>query len=563
MAEKITTTIPNRTPQREQTAQLPPPTPSLSTLHVPSSPQKAEQRKTDSANSSADISAYDVKSGDTLFGIAKKFGMAVDDLKKLNPEVNPKKMEIGDRVIVKAPAERPAPPANSSSYYIQPGDTFDKLAKHYGVPTKAILGLNPNVEPGKLVEGQRIIVPASATPTATQAAPVSQSPPAAINTTAAFKVLDDYRKQVEGEGRTWVVSQRSRPNPEAVKAINELLNAAGARPPLSGSVFSERTFEAMKSFQSANGLNPDGKFGGEVLDAFRYALKPVRSEKEYISISTRQNNDGLDTIRKGETVLRWDSSFDGKNADREAYLAAPKDPVRVAMVRNLQALLNDAGAWPTVEPSGIFDAQTKKAVMNFQKSQKLSPDGSVGESTIKALDASREKYIFALKRVLGEEGGASNHKNDRGGLTFKGVTQGTYDSWRDRHHLAAQPVTEMNPLEARALYRELYWLKAYCDQCPKKIATVVFDCAVNCGVGTARNHLNQACEKANLQIGDLKSVDPKQLKELGMSLIELRRNHHSNIIKNDSSQKDFQRGWTNRIDRLANLVATIQDPAST
>ena len=114
----------------------------------------------------------------------------------------------------------------------------------------------------------------------------------------------------------------------------------------------------MKSFQSANGLNPDGKFGGEVLDAFRYALKPVRSEKEYISISTRQNNDGLDTIRKGDLVLRWDSNFDGKNADREAYLAAPKDPARVAMVRNLQTLLNDAGSWPTVDPSGIFDAQT-------------------------------------------------------------------------------------------------------------------------------------------------------------------------------------------------------------
>ena len=180
MVEKSTPTVPNRAPQREPAAQLPPaaaaPSSSaLSALQVPTSPHKSEQRKSGPASSSAEVSAYDVKSGDTLFGIAKKFGMAVEDLKKLNPEVNPKKMEIGDRVIVKAPAERPAPPPNSSSYYIQSGDTFEKLAKNYGVPTKTILGLNPNIEPEKLVEGQRIIVPASGKSAAGQGTAAAQS----------------------------------------------------------------------------------------------------------------------------------------------------------------------------------------------------------------------------------------------------------------------------------------------------------------------------------------------------------------------------------------------------
>lgn len=568
MTEKTLNSNQPRPANTEQPAQLPPPKEGLESLALPKTVLKS--------GAETEITAYDIKKGDTLAAVARKYGMLLSDLQALNPKVKAEKLEIGERLLVKAPQQKAAP-ANSESYYVKKGDTFDKIAKEHDTSIAVIAGLNPKADPRKLFIGQRILIPAvpalhtqkqpkesknHGTESPTEKQPASQAAHSAVDTANAFKVLSEYQKRVEAEGRPWVVSQKSRPNPEAIKAINDLLNAAGAEPPLSGSVFTSQTFEALKRFQAANGLVTDGKFGAEMLEAFRLSIQPVSSSNEYISLSTRLRSDGLDNIRQGQTILRWESQFDGKEANREDYLNQPKDPERIAQIRNLQNLLNDAGAWPTLETTGIFDSQTKKAVMNFQKSQKLSADGSVGKETIKALDLSRDKYLFALKRVLGEEGGVSNDKDDPGGLTFRGVTQITYDSWRDRHHLAAQSVTQMSPLEARALYRELYWLKSYCDQCPKKIATVVFDCAVNCGVGTARNHLHQACSQANVSIGEIRFLPPDEQRTFGSELIKLRREHHKQIIDENPKLKKF-RGWWNRIDRLEALVGTISDNSDT
>ncbi len=38
----------------------------------------------------------------------------------------------------------------------------------------------------------------------------------------------------------------------------------------------------------------------------------------------------------------------------------------------------------------------------------------------------------SLEFLLAEEGGWSNHPDDKGGATFNGVTQATYDDWRSR-----------------------------------------------------------------------------------------------------------------------------------
>src|SRR5262249_43127839 len=49
--------------------------------------------------------------------------------------------------------------------------------------------------------------------------------------------------------------------------------------------------------------------------------------------------------------------------------------------------LNAAGADPSVQMNGVFDAATKQAVIEFQKSHDLEPDGDVGPKTWGMLDA--------------------------------------------------------------------------------------------------------------------------------------------------------------------------------
>ncbi len=61
-------------------------------------------------------------------------------------------------------SDAPEPATDASGqriHIIQSGDIFSKLAKQYGVSTQAIIDANPNVDPSKLQIGQKIIIPAS------------------------------------------------------------------------------------------------------------------------------------------------------------------------------------------------------------------------------------------------------------------------------------------------------------------------------------------------------------------------------------------------------------------
>jgi len=53
-------------------------------------------------------------------------------------------------------------------------------------------------------------------------------------------------------------------------------------------------------------------------------------------------------------------------------------------VRNIQTVLKQQGYY-TGNVDGIFGTRTKNAVINFQRDNGLSPDGIVGEKTLKAL----------------------------------------------------------------------------------------------------------------------------------------------------------------------------------
>ncbi len=63
-------------------------------------------------------------------------------------------------------------------------------------------------------------------------------------------------------------------------------------------------------------------------------------------------------------------------------------------------------------------------------------------------------YAAALKRVLASEGGYSNHPEDPGGPTMKGVTQKVYDAYRERAGKARQSVRNISAAELQAIYRD-------------------------------------------------------------------------------------------------------------
>lgn len=100
---------------------------------------------------------YTVKSGDTLWSVAKKFGISVDELKKVN-NLTSNSLSIGKKLII--PSEKET--TNKNVYTVQSGDTLYSIAKKYDVSVDAIKEAN-NLPNNTLTIGQILIIPTEET----------------------------------------------------------------------------------------------------------------------------------------------------------------------------------------------------------------------------------------------------------------------------------------------------------------------------------------------------------------------------------------------------------------
>ena len=100
--------------------------------------------------------SYVVKSGDTLSGIAQKFGVSLAALEAANPQIpDPNKIFPGQVILI---PKGPFPPPGS--YVVQPGDTLSGIAQKFGVSLAALEAANPQIpDPNKIFPGQVIFIP--------------------------------------------------------------------------------------------------------------------------------------------------------------------------------------------------------------------------------------------------------------------------------------------------------------------------------------------------------------------------------------------------------------------
>lgn len=89
---------------------------------------------------------YIVKSGDTLYGIAKKYNTTVDNLKVIN-NLNSNLLSIGQKLML---------PGNNY-YVVQKGDTLYGIAKRYNTTVDSIKSKN-NLSSNLLSIGQKLII---------------------------------------------------------------------------------------------------------------------------------------------------------------------------------------------------------------------------------------------------------------------------------------------------------------------------------------------------------------------------------------------------------------------
>ena len=109
----------------------------------------------DSNNDMTNDITYIVKSGDNLYAIASKYNISVDALKRAN-NLSSNLLSIGQKLIIPLPSID----STSNTYVVKKGDTLYSIANKYNVSIDNLKNTN-NLNTNNLSVGQKLIIPSN------------------------------------------------------------------------------------------------------------------------------------------------------------------------------------------------------------------------------------------------------------------------------------------------------------------------------------------------------------------------------------------------------------------
>lgn len=164
------------TPTPTPTAVPPTPTPTATSM-APTATPSATATPTPTLVPGQTV-IHVVKPGETLYSIARLYGVSVAALTYLNKITDPSRIYVGQHLIIPRGSNQPVPtgtPAPTATprpltpivYVVQPGDTLYSIARRYGTTVQAIAALNNIVNPSRIYAGQRLTIYAGTVPPST------------------------------------------------------------------------------------------------------------------------------------------------------------------------------------------------------------------------------------------------------------------------------------------------------------------------------------------------------------------------------------------------------------
>lgn len=94
---------------------------------------------------------YVVKSGDTLYNIAQRYSVSLNDIVYANQLEDPSVLTVGQALII---------PQGQRIHVVQRGQTLFSIARRYDVTVQRIIAVNPSIDPNRIYPGQSIVIPA-------------------------------------------------------------------------------------------------------------------------------------------------------------------------------------------------------------------------------------------------------------------------------------------------------------------------------------------------------------------------------------------------------------------
>jgi lysozyme family protein len=155
------------------------------------------------------------------------------------------------------------------------------------------------------------------------------------------------------------------------------------------------------------------------------------------------------------------------------------------------------------------------------------------------ITAEDQKFVKVIEIVLKFEGGYFKEEH-----TNFGITQGTYNKYRNARHLKRNDVINITKNEVYEIYYNMYYFKSRASEMPIRMCLVHFDTAVNFGLIGAQKLLSKTDSTLNDSLRALQYCDKR---------IEFRHL----IVKHNHSKKKFLKGWINRDKKLKSIVSTL------
>ena len=165
-------------------------------------------------------------------------------------------------------------------------------------------------------------------------------------------------------------------------------------------------------------------------------------------------------------------------------------------------------------------------------------------------------FAEALKHTLVEEGGFSDHPQDPGGATMKGITLNTYREYKRNTHLTPEDLKAIPQDEVEEIYKKRYWNACQCDVLPAGLDVCVFDTAVNSGPGRAAKFLQECLgvtPDGAIGAGTIAALGKADSKLLVLDYINKRQSYLESL----KTFPIFGKGWTARVSRLKDLALKI------
>lgn len=91
---------------------------------------------------------YTVQSGDTLYSIAREFGVTVAELERFNDLPDQNLLTVGQDVLV---------PVSGSIHRVSNGESLYSIASHHGIPLDSLINANPDIKPPYTIYPDQII----------------------------------------------------------------------------------------------------------------------------------------------------------------------------------------------------------------------------------------------------------------------------------------------------------------------------------------------------------------------------------------------------------------------